>query len=66
MEIQNPTGRPCLVAVPENAREIKCNGKIFPAGSLSTVQNSLNGTNDGQKAIETDDRKVIVEYVYEN
>lgn len=66
LEIQNPTGRPCLVAVPENAREIKCNGKIFPAGSLSTVQNSLNGTNDGQKAIETDDRKVIVEYVYEN
>ena len=66
LEIQNPTGRPCLVAVPENAREIKCNGKNYPAGSLSTVQNSLNGTNDGQKAIETDDRKVIVEYVYEN
>ncbi|MBQ6179034.1 MAG: alpha-L-rhamnosidase N-terminal domain-containing protein [Bacteroidales bacterium] len=65
IEIQNPTGKPCLVVIPENVTEISCDGKRFPVRSLSTVRNSLNGTNDGQRAVETTDRKVIVEYVYE-
>ncbi len=65
VEVHNSTGKPCQVVIPDNACEIRYNGKELPASSLITVQGSLNGTNDGRKAVESADGKMIVEYVYE-
>lgn len=59
------SGKLCQVVIPDNVREIRYNGKIIPASSLITVQDSLNGTNDGRKAVESAEGKMIVEYVYE-
>jgi hypothetical protein len=63
INIQNQTGRPCLVAIPSAAVKLKLNGKNCPPSSLKRVEGSLNGTSDGVQAIESSDRKIIVEYI---
>ena len=63
INIQNQTGRPCLVAIPSDAVKLRLNGKNCPPGSLKRVGGSLNGTSDGVQVIESSDRKIIVEYI---